>query len=96
MSTHNICFRAEKRKISAFLDEKCALSVAMVGSKTCWMSGLIRYLISWHLIWVYTASSGLSTPIARVNTILTLAIMNKLSCYAHFKFSAIRLLDPDY
>ena len=29
MSTHNICFRGEIRKISAFSDEKNALSVAM-------------------------------------------------------------------
>ena len=29
MSTHNICFRGEIRKISAFLDEKSTLSVAM-------------------------------------------------------------------
>ena len=30
MSTHNICFHREIRKISAFLDEKNALSIAMV------------------------------------------------------------------
>ena len=29
MSTHNICFHREIRKISAFFDEKSALSVAM-------------------------------------------------------------------
>ena len=29
MSTHNICFRGVIRKISAFLDEKSAVSVAM-------------------------------------------------------------------
>ena len=29
MSTHNICFRREITKISAFSDEKNALSVAM-------------------------------------------------------------------
>ena len=46
MSAHNICFRREIRKISAFSDEKSALSVAMwlfffsgeqkpVASQTC-------------------------------------------------------------
>ena len=30
MSTNNICFRGEIRKISAFSDEKCALSVVML------------------------------------------------------------------
>ena len=34
MSTHNICFRQEIRKISAFLDEKGALSVAMLSIST--------------------------------------------------------------
>ena len=29
MSTHNICFSREIRKISAFSDEKSALSVAL-------------------------------------------------------------------
>ena len=30
MSTHNICFHGEIRKISAFSDEKSALFVAML------------------------------------------------------------------
>ena len=32
-STHNICFCLEIRKISVFLDEKSALSVAVLGAQ---------------------------------------------------------------
>ena len=39
MSTHNICFHGEIRKISAFSDEKNALSVAMC---SFWVALMVR------------------------------------------------------
>ena len=40
MSTHNVRFHGEIRKISAFLDEKSALSVAMPAN-TCSEDGYV-------------------------------------------------------
>ena len=45
MSTDNLCFRREIRKISSFFDEKSALSVAMIVDR---MWHLIRVNIVCH------------------------------------------------
>ena len=55
MSTHNICFRGEIRKI---LCGYPLLSVAM---------SVLTSSKMWHLIWVYTVCTGLSVGILTVN-----------------------------